>query len=212
MKSLKNISLIAILLLITGCSTVNFQEKPSPDKPVIVMDEGKSLSSLWDGPERETVIVKRVIDTDTFRFVSEKNTDKEYTARMISINGPEITKGKNEKYGEEGKEYLEKLILGKKIELELDPAASKTDNYGRYLVHTFIDEQYIQELLVKNGFARIAYTFGDYQYVDRLEKVENESKQEGKNIWEYPGYVSKTNNGFNMDIFSKQNLFTTLRR
>lgn len=146
---------------------------------------------------RRNVKVTGVIDGDTIEYF-DPAVGKIVKGRLIGVNSPESTK-EVQYLGKEGSEFLTKLILGQEIEIEGDPNADVTDRYGRYLIHAFIGGKSLQCLLLTEGLVRIAYLYGDYQYIDTYEEAEAAAKEAGLNIWSIPGYVD-SKNGFNMEV------------
>lgn len=53
----------------------------------------------------------------------------------------------------------------------------KKDKYNRYLAWVYVDDSLLEEELVQNGLAKVAYLYGDYSYTDELKKVEEEAKE-----------------------------------
>ena len=47
----------------------------------------------------------------------------------------------------------------------------------------FVDDELLQEQLVKNGLAEIKYIYGDYKYLEKLEKAEKYSQDKKLGIW-----------------------------
>lgn len=86
---------------------------------------------------REKVI--EVIDGDTFRITNKQ------TIRFYSVDAPEL----GNCYGEEAKVALTKKILGKKVIIK-EP---RTDYYKRVQAYVYLDGEFINEYMVKNGFA-----------------------------------------------------------
>lgn len=202
----KIISTLFILFLLSGCSTdslVTYQakEKYKTDNQVekeisfkkYFNEVNRSSEKAADiKTEKHKAIVKKVIDADTLVLEADK-----YTAlRLIGINGPEITKGKNEPFGQEGKEYLANLIEGKEITYQLDPNADEKDKYGRILAHVFLDQISIQSYLLKEGYVKLAYLFDEYEFIDVYKDAENIAKEKQLNIWSIPGYADTDLNGF----------------
>ncbi|MGN8845716.1 thermonuclease family protein [Niallia sp. HCP3S3_B10] len=202
----KIISTLFILFLLSGCSTdslVTYQAKENYKTDNQVEKEisfkkyfnevNRSSEKAADiKTEKHKAIVKKVIDADTLVLEADK-----YTAlRLIGINGPEITKGKNEPFGQEGKEYLANLIEGKEITYQLDPNADEKDKYGRILAHVFLDQISIQSYLLKEGYVKLAYLFDEYEFIDVYKDAENIAKEKKLNIWSIPGYADTDLNGF----------------
>lgn len=144
---------------------------------------------------KEEVTLEKCVDGDTANFNLNGEVIK---ARFLAIDTPESTIQK-EPYGKEASNYTcEALTNAKKIEIEYDPDSDKTDKYSRHLVWVFVDGKLLQEKILAEGLAEIAYLYGDYMYTEKLEKVEAKAKEDKLNIWsgeEPEGYTSdeKTN-------------------
>ena len=57
------------------------------------------------------------------------------------------------------------------------------DKYDRLLVWVFTDGTLLQKDLVENGYAKVAYLYGDYKYTKELEKVQELSSANNLGIW-----------------------------
>lgn len=127
------------------------------------------------------VLLKKCVDGDTAYFTYK---GEEIKTRFLAIDTPEYTK-EIEKYGKEASEFTcEKLEKAKIIELEYDENSDKTDKYDRHLVWVFVDGKLLQDELVKNGFAEVAYLYDDYKYTDDLLKSQDYAKMNKYNLWE----------------------------
>ncbi len=102
----------------------------------------------------EKDIVKRVIDGDTIQLNSGE------IIRFICIDAPEIDKEK----GKEARDFLEKLVLNKRVRLEKD--SSEKDKYGRLLRYVYIDSVFVNKELVKNNYARV------FRYGENVKKCD----------------------------------------
>jgi len=142
---------------------------------------------LWITPvfANETVEVKfsKCVDGDTAKFILDK---KEITARFLAVDTPETvhpTKGV-EPFGKDASNYTcDKLTNAKKIVLEYDDGSDKKDKYDRHLVWVYYDDNFLQEELIKNGYAKVAYLYGDYKYTTDLQNAEVVAKSDKKGIW-----------------------------
>ena len=151
-------------------------------KKIIVM-----LSILFIGINivnaKETVKFSSCVDGDTIKVLLGK---EEKTIRMLAIDTPESvhpTKGV-EYYGKEASEYTcNKVKNAKKIEIEYDNNSDKTDKYDRLLVWVFTDGTLLQKDLVSNGYAKVAYLYGDYKYTSILEKEQELASAKNIGIW-----------------------------
>ena len=157
--------------------------------------------------------LEKCVDGDTAYF---KINNEKVKYRFLAINTPE----KNEDYGDVASEVTcEMLTNAKKIEIEVDSKASKTDKYGRSLGWIYVDGVLLQKYLVENGYAHVAYIYGNYKYTEELCSLEKDAIDKKINIWskkeEYDGYCnsykkSKTNeknidNLDELDNFLKEN-------
>lgn len=132
--------------------------------------------------EKVEVEFNRVIDGDTAVF-NIPNYDEPVTVRFLAINTPEST-NKIEEYGKEASEFTEeKLINSKKIVLEYDNNSTETDKYDRKLAWIWVDDELLQNLLIENGLAKVDYIYGDYKYVEQLEKTQEEAQLRKIGVW-----------------------------
>lgn len=82
------------------------------------------------------------------------------------------------------------LTEAEKIEIMLDrgPAA---DAYNRLLVYIFVDDQLIQDMLIREGLARVAYVNEpSTTYLQQLQASQEIAQNEELGIWGIAGYVT----------------------
>ena len=131
----------------------------------------------------EEVEFNKCVDGDTFKITLN---DEVKSVRMLAIDTPESvhpTK-KVEAYGIESSKYTcELLTNASKIELEYDNNSDKTDKYGRILAWVFVDDELLQDILIKKGYAEVAYLYGNYKYTDLLKDHEEVAKSQELGIW-----------------------------
>jgi len=131
----------------------------------------------------------KCVDGDTAKV---KINNKVKTLRFLAIDTPETkhpTKSE-EAYGKEASDYTcTRLQEAKQITLEYDLGSDKQDKYDRDLVWVFVDNSLLQEELLKKGYAKVEYLYGDYKYTDKLLDVEKEAKKNKVGIWsDYEDY------------------------
>lgn len=132
---------------------------------------------------KEEVTFNKCIDGDTFKV---KMNNEIVTVRLLAVDTPEIKHDKVEAeyYGEEAKDYTCDLLKNaKKIELEYDSKSDKFDKYDRALAWVYVDNYLLNDILVRNGYAEVAYVYSDYKYVDLLKEHESLAKIEKLGIW-----------------------------
>lgn len=139
---------------------------------------------LWipfiSASSKQEVTLSKCVDGDTAWFILDGDKIK---ARFLAIDTPESTT-KIEEYGKEASSYTCDLLKNAQtIEIEYDEASNKTDKYERHLVWVFVDNELLQEKIIKNGFGEVAYLYGDYKYTSNLEKAEEIAKKNKVGIW-----------------------------
>lgn len=158
---------------------------------------------------KEEVTFSKCVDGDTIK-VKVKN--KEATVRMLAVDTPESVHPKKEVeyYGKDASDYTCNLITNaKKIELEYDSNSDKYDKYERLLAWVFVDDYLLQDKLVRNGYAEVAYLYGNYKYTDLLKDHEVLAKQEHIGIWDDDAR-EEYNLKKNKDEDTDESLFVTL--
>lgn len=134
--------------------------------------------------ESDTVAFSKCVDGDTAKFIIN---GKEYSTRFLAIDTPETKHPKKgvEPFGKEASSYTcNALKKASSIVLEYDKNSTKEDKYGRRLAWIFVDGELLQEKLIRKGYAKVAYLYGDYQYTEKLKKVEKKAKEEKLGVWQ----------------------------
>ncbi len=152
-------------------------------KKIIIVVGLIFLSITNVNAEIVSVKLKKCVDGDTARFIIDNEVK---STRFLAINTPEIKHGKKkaEPYGNEASKYTcKRLKDAKEIKIEYDDNADKTDKYGRVLGWIFVDDELLQEDLVKNGYAEVKYLYGDYKYTKELQELEKKAKKDKLNMW-----------------------------
>ena len=126
----------------------------------------------------DTVSLVRCVDGDTAVFMVN---GEEQSVRFLAIDTPELGEGY---YAEEAASFTcSELENAKEICLEYDDNSDLYDKYDRLLAHVFVDGLLLQDKLVRNGYAEVAYLYGDYKYTSKLEISEEVAKVNGRGIW-----------------------------
>jgi micrococcal nuclease len=151
------LSVLTILFLcISGCGT--------PDQPTP------------NGEMKATVT--RVVDGDTFEISAGEKV------RMIGVDTPETVKPNHpvEPYGKEASSYTKQLLSGKQVLLRFD--AEPRDRYGRLLAYVYLpDGTFVNEKLVREGYARILTIPPNVAYADLFLQAEREAREQNRGLW-----------------------------
>lgn len=143
----------------------------------------EELSKNNQETERIEVKYSEGVDGDTAKFDMNGEIIK---VRFLAVDTPESVHPTKEvqAYGVEASNFTkEKLKNAKKIELEFDNNSDKTDKYGRYLAWIWTDGELLQDLLIKEGLAKVAYLYADYKYTNILQESEKIAKEDMIGIW-----------------------------
>ncbi len=119
---------------------------------------------------RETVTVIQVIDGDTCLLEDGRRV------RYLGINAPE----RDEARFEEATRANNKLVGGKEIRLE--PCDLSQDKEGRLLAYVFVGETFVNEELVRQGYAHIQRPLAEV-YRDILLEAQEEARVAARGIW-----------------------------
>jgi len=127
----------------------------------------------------DIVTLVRCVDGDTAVFLID---GIEESVRFLAIDTPELGE---DYYSEEAAEFTcEELESAKEIVLEYDDNSDLRDKYNRLLAHVFVDDVLLQEKLVLDGYAKVAYLYGEYKYTSQLQLSEEIAKVNGRGIWQ----------------------------
>lgn len=146
-------------------------------------DYCKPNDVLLQDNDRIEVNLSEHIDGDTSRFIIN---EKETVCRYLAIDCPETVHPykKIQEYGTEASSFTkDRLLNAHRIQIEYEYESSKVDKYDRDLVWVFVDGELLQEQLLRNGLAKIAYAKSQYKYMLRLEEAENYAKNHQLGIW-----------------------------
>ena len=93
-----------------------------------------------------TAQVSFAVDGDTLALLDGTRV------RLLLVDTPEITQGKNDCFGQEAKAFTAARVAGKTISLSYDEA-SCTDRFGRTLAYVKVDGVDLNAELAKQGLA-----------------------------------------------------------
>lgn len=183
MNRRKTVIFFNSLLLLFLILFVNFKkEKVVPNNDISIKQQEEATSQvLSENSEKISyAVVSRVIDGDTIEL---NNGEK---VRYIGIDTPELDKGK-ECYAQKSAQKNTDLVLGKTVRLEKD--VSERDKYQRLLRYVYITksedekETFVNEILVKNGYAVVSTYPPDVKYKDLFLKAERDAREGGRGLW-----------------------------
>lgn len=135
------------------------KSSPSPT-PIIIQTEIAKVTKVYDG---DTIEINGGIKV-----------------RYIGIDSAEVYPIK-QCFSLEAKKENENLVLGKEVSLVKD--ASETDKYGRLLRYVYVGDDFINNDLVKEGYAKVMTISPDTKYKDLFTESENYAKENSLGLW-----------------------------
>ena len=118
--------------------------------------------------------VTRIIDGDNLELNNGKSI------RLYDINCPE----KGQKFSKEAIDLSTKLTLNNQIRLDYQPNY-QTDRWNRLLAYVFINNTFLNEQLVRQGFCEVTIyqKRAKLKYQDELLNAQTQAKQEKIGRW-----------------------------
>jgi micrococcal nuclease len=127
----------------------------------------------------KVVAVSYVVDGDTFNVSPAVGAISRL--RLIGVDTPE-TYGGTEPYGPEASAFAKQQIDGEEVGLELD--VQKVDPYGRLLAYVYLpDGEMFNEVLLEEGYAKVATFPPNVRYVDRFLEAQREARTANRGLW-----------------------------
>jgi endonuclease YncB( thermonuclease family) len=134
--------------------------------------------------------VVKVYDGDTITFienteVSELNKKRnvepvKFRGRLYGIDAPEL----RQEFGTNSREILASVILNREVTIEnveTDKTGNKFDIFGRRVIKVYIDDLYVNEELVKYGYA---WSYKKYNNNDQaIEDAEKYARTNRLGLW-----------------------------
>lgn len=138
------------------------------------------------GVRREAVKVSRVIDGDTVELADGRRV------RYIGIDTPETVDPRKavQCFGKQASDQNRELVEGKEVELEKD--ISETDKYGRLLRYIYIGDVFVNDYLIRQGFAHASSYPPDIKYQSQFQEAEKEARENNRGLWNACGGSGKT--------------------
>lgn len=155
--------------------------------------------------DRIPVKFSKPVDGDTARLIYQ---GKEEKFRFLLIDTPETKHPRlgKQPFGQEASDRTKELLQNaEQVEVEFD-VGTKEDKYQRKLAYIYVDGKMLNEILVREGLAKVAYVYPpNTRYLDRLEKAQEQAKAEKLGIWSLDSAFEDGANNDKASSSSKQN-------
>lgn len=128
----------------------------------------------------ETVAFARVIkiiDGDTIEIETGEKI------RYIGIDTPETVDPRRPVscFGKEAKDKNKELVEGKVVKLVKD--ISETDRYKRLLRYIWVGDIFVNDYLIREGYAKAATFPPDVKYEKQFQQAEKEARNANRGLW-----------------------------
>ncbi len=195
---MKKLSLFLVLLFLTACENIHFEEKDFEDFIQVIQEEydsGENVEntenknkSIWvknNFPKHcDWLQLERIVDGDT---IIVKDGRKRIRVRMIGIDTPESKKEgtKIQPHAIEASDKLKKYLKSEKqVCLLFDEKGDKYDKYARRLSYVFTkDGKDLNAEMLKVGLAK-GYFYFSFARKSEFRKYEKLAKKQKLGIWE----------------------------
>lgn len=127
--------------------------------------------------EKQLVKVLYVIDGDTIVIEGNKKV------RYIGINTPELKDPRRpvECFAQAAADENKKLLEGKEVFIQKD--VSEVDKYKRLLRYVWADDIFINDYLVRQGFAQVSTFPPDVKYQQQFLEAQKEAMENNRGLW-----------------------------
>lgn len=177
----QKISIFIVLLILVLLSTATFISYNYESKQILTISPtptiGQVKSAIIEDVEK-TFLVTRIIDGDTFEIETKQKV------RLIGIDTPELNTANKKPidcFAKEAKEKLSNLILDKQVTLIKD--ISDTDRYGRLLRYVYVEDLFINKILVQEGFAYAVTYPPDVKYKNIFINAQKSASVNSRGLW-----------------------------
>ncbi|MGN0166278.1 MAG: thermonuclease family protein [Lachnospiraceae bacterium] len=150
---------------------------------LFISRESSLDSKLPEGIREDCLYeVVRVKDGDT--IVIDCNGEN-FTIRLIGIDAPESVHpdaDKNTSQGEIASEFMKETLEGKSVSLEFDEELY--DRYDRLLAYVYLEDEMLNALLLKKGYAKVTIYEPNHKYEDYFLSLQDVAKLKKTGFWE----------------------------
>lgn len=174
--------LLFCALILSGCAGASASGDDATGSQPNVAEDPRRMVAISD-----VVHVSGNVSGDTIEI--DEPIDGHDVVRLIGADAPEVSPQtlREQPYGRQAAEFTaSRLDVGTEVALEFDD--EKTDQEGRLLAYVWLldDGTLFNELLLREGYARVADSSPNVKYEDRLLEAQREAREASKGLWAIP--------------------------
>lgn len=176
----KKIILVAALVILGLQILFNVWNKQNSDlqiSPTVTPVISVTPIVTPDLKNKQLTKIIRIVDGDTIVIEGGQKV------RYIGVDTPELKHAnkKLECFGLEAKEKNTELVLNKNVYMEKD--VSEKDKFGRLLRYVWVDNVFVNDYLVRNGYAYIDTFPPDVKYAEQFRNAQKEARENKRGLW-----------------------------
>ncbi len=156
------------------------------------VNHGSFLNKKWSDKNREVLVVKRVVDGDTFELSDGErvrllgiDTPEKYESDKLDRDAESSGQDKKTimKLGKLAGDYVRNFVEGKTVILEKEPSYSDKDKNGRLLRWVYLEDgTFVNGKIVRDGYAYVFEKF-PVSKMDELRKYQREARENKRGLW-----------------------------
>jgi len=168
---------LCVAWIFSGFGKLKWSTTSTPLFSDILSSAPSTPSNNLPNKDDANVLVTRVIDGDTIELENGKRV------RYIGVNTPEIADVRKNIhcFSKEASGKNIELVLNKRVRLEKD--VSETDKYGRLLRYVYVDDIFVNDFLVREGYAHASSYPPDIKYRDQFRLSEQDARKADVGLW-----------------------------
>lgn len=181
---MRRVGLGLLVVLLAACASSGggagdtASDAPTDPTTTSAPAAGTATSGVPGGPPSsgggDRAAVVGVTDGDT---LTVDLAGREEDVRLIGINTPE----RGECFADDATAALGDLLAGREVRLLAD--VSDRDQYDRLLRYVFVDDTFVNEAMVRGGYA-LAYRYEpDVARADELDAAQADAEEAGRGLW-----------------------------
>jgi micrococcal nuclease len=124
-------------------------------------------------------------DGDTLTVMLNGKKEK---VRLLGIDTAEIQQ--QGEWGNKAKDFTRKITKGKNIKLITD--VQERDQYGRVLAYVYVDGIFLNQELIKQGYAMLLTYAPNVKYAGLLKETQTKARESGAGIWNQNSGLKET--------------------
>jgi len=142
----------------------------------------KDLEDSIKEAQSKTYKVVEVVDGDTIKILYD---GVKTSVRLIGIDTPETVDPREpvQCFGKEASVKMKSLVDGKEVGIMFDNTQGAKDKYGRLLLYVWVGNTFVNELMIKQGYAH-EYTYSTpYRYQTKFKEAQRLAETSESGLW-----------------------------